>query len=439
MKYYLSIFFIVISLVVQPIYSIDWGSWTVGGQKVNELPTWDESLIGTQASGNSIMKQAMNNINDTHRLMLLQSGRLGLTLNIHKLFRYSNSDWKAYLAKEPKAVEEQIELGDFLNLQVRKNPKYSDLSKAVDKHFRRLSDLTGKAAWVQDLQSDLAAARMKMSGRVFREYPDFEKFVIANYLHKHVMLHGHSISLNRSGEPMLRVEGEAVPWTEFQDEIELDSKGRIISHFYTYQGFVEGQPDTVIKPFKKVAADTYNGKHIIEIVTVTSFPPHTWIRLINPEGEVYSVGYWGATPLTDLFTAVAHLVPEGGRVTAPDLFEITSSPNLMVETAIAITPEQFENAMEFIEDYQQSPDICYQILSYGESQNCAGFVRTLADELGLNIRTSSWVLPFNNPYSIEDWQKEVGKWRTKELKRLQKNPDTTVEEKLEILYGLPEK
>jgi hypothetical protein len=297
---------------------------------------------------------------------------------------------------------EQEQVGRWINSLVKADPHNRNLTSNADKFFQRLERVAKNEPWLQGLQRDLLAIRLGIGADVLEQHPDFEQFAKANYLHKHMAYHHHQINVLPDGTPELLVDGVLTPWPEIKERLDLDKHGKMNNYFYTYQGLVPGQSHTVLKPFKKVDPGQYDHQYILEVVSISGFPPHNWLRLIDSSGDLYSIGFWGQTPLTDLITAAKHLVPEQGKATSPDLLEIAGDPDKMVVTPIKISQQQFEEAIAYLEAYQKDPGY-YQILSVG-GENCATFVRNLTDRLGMKVTSSSWLRPFNNPYDLMAWQ-----------------------------------
>lgn len=322
-------------------------------------------------------------------------------LILHHVYTYSDSDFSTYKKKKRNSTEEQIELGEWVNQLVSKNPQDRELGRAADRFFKALAPLAAKKYWFTELQQDFLASRLGVRSQVLKEHPDLEQFISANYLHKHMLYHGHKIELSANGEPLLLVEGSLTPWSTFRYEVELDAKNRLKNYYYTYEGFVAGQPDETFRVFKKVKPTTYR----LEIVSVRNLPPHSWIRLIDSSGDLYSAGLWGVTPMGDLWSAITHLVPESGRLLSPDIMEVVVDPADMITTSIELSKEQFDTLFHYLIGYQKNPSQ-YEVLGIWGGENCAVFVKGVLQQIGIEMSASSWKRPFANPYDIMDWQKE---------------------------------
>ncbi len=392
-----------------PTHAFEWTGWTLAGHSITEKDFWDSNLTKTFEGDKESQLAAIKNLSKNNDIMKVELDARGKAKNltIHTIFTYGPSNFKIYQQKVPNFAEEQQALGNWLVSLIKQTPRDRSLVSAADKLFQDLNKVAKDQPWVTNLQRNLLAARLGIGPEVLEQHPDFESFAKANYLYKHIAYHNHEITVSADGIPEIMVEGVATPWNTLKDQLQIDSKGKLQNHFYTYQGLVSGQPYKVIKPFKQVYPSDYKNQYVLEIVSVTGLPPHNWIRLINPDGDLYSIGLWGETPLVDLVTAAWHLVPETARATSPDLMEIARDPQKMIVTSIKITKEQFDEAMSYLKSYQENPGN-YQIVSVS-GENCATFVRNLAEHLGINIKSSSWFRPFNNPYDIMEWQKAIAK------------------------------
>ncbi|MDP1834288.1 MAG: hypothetical protein Q8K75_00005 [Chlamydiales bacterium] len=418
---------------VQPLPAVDWTGWYSGGKSLVDSEFWDPAQSKIITSDVKAQTQLIENIsNDDHIMRVTGQGR-NLQLTIHNVYTYSPSDFKVYKQKVPDYAEEQTRLGNWINQIVRENPHNQHITSTVDRFFKRLvTDAKGEQ-WAEELQQELLAARLGIGPKVFVEHPDFEEFVQNNFLFKHIPYHKHKVVVDSNGIPQLLVEETLTPWTSIKDIAHLDHKGRLQNYYYTYRGLVPGKPEEQLLVFKQVPPNTYHHQYILEVVSIRRLPPHNWVRMIDPEGNVYSIGFWGVTPMTDLWSAIKHIVPESGKVTSPDLMEIVGDPLQMISTPIKITEEQFKDLLNFIENYQNDPGK-YEVLGWLGGENCAVFVKNVMDHLGFKIKASSWTRPFDNPYDIMDWQHAVADWRYEQIDKLQ---NSTPEERWEIEYSLP--
>ncbi len=426
--------FILICSYPTATIALDWTGWLIGGKSVETVGFWDKSQTKVYEGPDKAKAALIENLSSNDDIMKVDLDSEGNAegLTISKIYTYSPSDFKVYEKKVPDYAQEQELLGQWINKLVKADPNDRRFVSATDKFFRHLEPIGKNQAWLAGLQRELLATRLGIEPEVLVDHPDFEAFVKANYLYKHLSYHNQKVEVNSEGMPELMVMGVMKPWSEIKDNVKVDSKGKLTNYFYTSEGLVPGQPSTEVVPFKKVDPNLYHHQYVLEVVSIDTFPPHNWIRLVNPEGDFYSIGYWGNTPISDLISAAKHLKPEEGHATSPDLMEIAGDPDKIVTTPIKITQEQFDETLAYIRDYQQKPGK-YQILSIG-GENCATFVRNLTDRLGIKVQSSSWYRPFNNPYDVMAWQKTVDKWRNNEVRKLS---DPSAEERAEVEYALP--
>ena len=139
----------------------------------------------------------------------------------------------------------------------------------------------------------------------------------------------------------------------------------------------------------------------IEIATIEGeLVPHTWIRLIDSEENVHSVGLYAPEPLSDWPALIRSLWPRPATLRSPDPCE--SWEEIMI-TRFSISEQKYDQLLEVL---SKQHSCMYQIFSYG-GFNCAGLVKLIADEAGIDISVASFRRPFPNPYDIREWQKRI--------------------------------
>jgi hypothetical protein len=412
----------------------DWSQLEANGKNLGTAEFWDPAHISNAAGTSKAQDAFVDNVTSADHIMrILPTGQDYTQLIWHKVYSYNDSDFDVYRQKVPDYANEQLQLGRWLNSLVRENLSNQHFTSSVDRFFRRLHSLAKNESWVKQLQQELLATRLGIGPDVFDQHPDFEAFVKNNFLFKHLPYHKHKASVDASGMPLLLVENTLTPWDTIKGLVDTDADGRMENYFYTHEGLVPGKPDDVLRVFKKISPNTYHEQYILEIMSIKTMPPHNWIRLVNPQGDVYSIGFWGITPMNDIWSAIQHVIPESGRVTSPDLMEIAGDPKNMIATPIKLTEEQYQDVLNYIEEYQKNPRN-YQILGWLGGDNCAVFVHNIMNYLGFKIKASSWVRPFDNPYDVLDWQRYVSRWRLNELDTLK---DPSPEERMNVEYSLP--
>lgn len=181
-------------------------------------------------------------------------------------------------------------------------------------------------------------------------------------------------------------------------------------------------------------------RHLIEVVTLRRsglfnfMQAHAWLRFVNPDGKVTSVGFFGECPISNLWQVLRHLVPRRGKILSPDLYEASTTSSDQLVTAIAIDKEHFEQALAFIKGLQLARDCSFQLLDILTGNNCAGFVGAVLRHIGLEITAEQ----FNLPADLAAWQTSVHNWRESQVTALKKNNVSIDETSLNaIRYGLP--
>lgn len=112
-----------------------------------------------------------------------------------------------------------------------------------------------------------------------------------------------------------------------------------------------------------------------EVDTTFIQPQHPWLRLITPEGDLYSVGFnWGKTiGASNLAETVQ------SRFRSPDLWEALPF-NTRVVTNIAIDEHQFEKIKNDIEK-DQTEGLAFNFIT----QNCSTYVAHTLKKIGFDV------------------------------------------------------
>ncbi len=421
-------------LFATSLQGYDWKGWFVDDKELGASSFWEPAHTSTYAGEFEPAAKLQINIAGSDNIMRLADSQAKFPeLTIHHIYRYTPDDFAVYRDKVPGYANEQLMLGHWINNLAKGRLRDAEFIFDVDRFYRRLDSVAKGEPWLEQLQQELLSIRLELDIEVLKRYPDFESFIKTNHLTSHLTYHHHKITVDDEGTPELLVEDKMVPWTEFKQRLKVNAHGDVTNYFYTYQGFVPGQAKTTLRPFKKIDPATYDHQHILEIVSANVFPPHNWLRLIDSEGNLYSIGYWSKIPLKDLWGVLQNIFPSESYVLSPDLMEVAIDPNKFVVTPIHITQEQFDTLLSYLRQYQQNPKR-YEVLGVLGGENCATFVAQAAQQIDIKIISSSWKRPFHNPYDVIDWQEMVAKWRRDSLREKQ---EPTEQQKLDIKYGLP--
>lgn len=247
------------------------------------------------------------------------------------------------------------------------------------------------------------AEKLEVSLELLEQYPDFAHIASKNYFHRHLNIHQHQILVDELGCPYLLFEGEYLSWNDIKEHLELSPEGVIENYSYTFQGLVAGSQTTHLPIFKKIEEESEND-FALEILTYTEkFPPHVWVRLVNPEGEIVSAGFYPNSFFLSTMELISALKPSKGKVYSPDFLEIVTTPKEWMITHHQITQHQYDDLIAYLKNCQESRSYHYQFMSIG-GYNCASFTAELAQLIGLQVPTTSRYMPIPDPRVIRQWQ-----------------------------------
>ena len=197
---------------------------------------------------------------------------------------------------------------------------------------------------------------------LFFQNPEFADFMFSGFLHKSMLYFKHSLT-GADGQIGLAVNGQFTAASEILNRFFVENgvvysieNGMKKRWMYNHQGLVCFDPSSWLHPIPFNKLSTPPGEYRVQVVTSLKDPKdhnlldkvskgavHSWLRLVTPEGDVYSLG-WGHNPKEfNLFQPLASL---RARLSCPDTFEVTSSNFL--ETTIPISEQQAESLLEFV-------------------------------------------------------------------------------------------
>ncbi|MGM0440481.1 MAG: hypothetical protein ACQEP8_05150 [Chlamydiota bacterium] len=245
------------------------------------------------------------------------------------------------------------------------------------------------------------------SRKIASQYPQLCDMILGSHAHKHLNYFGHEISFEQ-GEPHIKVDGQELSWKQFYEKYMLNERGGIVNRDnktpleYHQQGFVEHDITKwkTLEPFKVLPPEQRPSNHILEVVTECPKDKpgllgyHAWVRLINPQGEVYSVGYApdvaGFFPFEGCDFSKVHLLCETvpGKIMNTDITEWLqpSHQDSRTELPIEITPQQFQQLITYIEKMQNTQ---HDKLFNFVNGNCTAWVANLLGQVGVSVQARS--------------------------------------------------
>ncbi len=226
--------------------------------------------------------------------------------------------------------------------------------------------------------------------KAFICYPEEYDFVQKLYLHRKLSAYNHTFEIV-NGHISVMLEGKMTQVSELMSHFNYVND-RIINvkdhreFTYTYDKGLCPIDDTnnpydwkdQIPVFKKKVRK--NGDYRLEVLTtIGKKANHGWVRLKDPEGNIYSVGrLWDRDYQLETYKRLK-TIP--GYVRAGDLHEFTGEEANWKRTKIVLSKEHFEAAKNRIIDIQNN-EKSYNLIN----RNCLSFVENVFQTIGIQHR-----------------------------------------------------
>lgn len=193
---------------------------------------------------------------------------------------------------------------------------------------------------------------------------------------------GHQAIELRAGQPLLHFEGRMVPWDLVKKRIfghEAPTSMRLPSGWrYEQSGLVAKDLInwTKLEPSWKIENPTK--EFFLEVVSNEIGTKHSWVRLIDRDGNVISVGF--ASTLHTWFPLRSHI----GKLASPDPLEFSGSPQHCLR--YPISPKQYHHVKARIERDQNEGNLYFSAIS----RNCSTYVAEILEEIGIQVDTCEY-------------------------------------------------
>lgn len=360
--------------------------------------------------------------------------------------------WDYVEQRHPPVLQKLLDAGELLHDLFVVSPKdplllstvqfiSQDPGKAVNDHIRTLK-------W--RLHALLVDLDVGYPAGTLGKFPDCKKFFEANPIEHLVKLYGHQFQLNAAGEPMLLYQGKLECWHAIHACVPLREDGTMSDHVYTLSGIELGTPDSEIRLIQKDGKAAYGHRSIIEVRAIHRPNENIdyWIRLHQPNGDVYSIGWEPIPPQFQMhlgtyswnwklpletadhstWLKVFHrrtgLPLCRGKVVSPAPEEQSSAAAVVVPIEVSI--ERMEEVLQFVKGAQKYPDAIG-----GQGQLGSAASRHFAS---LVLLEAGIVTSLDRE---EDWALRIHRWREEQLKVLQERGADASELDL-IRFGLPQ-
>ncbi|MBN9378107.1 MAG: hypothetical protein BGO14_05550 [Chlamydiales bacterium 38-26] len=334
--------------------------------------------------------------------------------------------------------ERKADVVDFCDALIKKYQNVKQLSSKFIQFDRVLGlfrkNVNAEASYITPVNLNLLAKwkRYNYDEAIFHKHPEFVDFLFQSTLISQMKITKDTIKVCE-GKPALLVEGQWMPYDKLQETFSFKfypeynetllykkETNQIYSYLDLGTGLIEFNPFTtglnrpiskitkkeyletleVAQRFIREGEDSLDVRHkkrrfIFQIVTSTvktntqhpltgnfnkffAKPKHSYIRLINPEGEVFETGYILGKKLKE------PLSTDKGKFRSVDPWEFTQCDERIV-TNIAIDKKEFKKAQAYVNNYMTSPE--KPAFNYIH-QNCTVFTRLiLKSSTGILIPT----------------------------------------------------
>lgn len=249
--------------------------------------------------------------------------------------------------------------------------------KEVAKHQSKLDDL------IRIIIS--AKIGGQITPKMLADNPKFQKFIHKACWHNAAVRYNHVLPVI-DGKPGLIYEDKPISYDDLID------KGWKTAFLITKSGASFHWPfhfDKMV-PHDHQDASKWGNQYAVEIMTSVKDDPrqpgdHSWLRLKNPQGDIYSFGIFG--PMQSCMEGFKQRLSLkiNGCADNPDRYEtIDQNENHFHGTTIAISKEQFEALQdEMLKVSQKGTPVALL------KTNCTGHIKRLVDKVGIRIE-SQW-------------------------------------------------
>ena len=226
--------------------------------------------------------------------------------------------------------------------------------------------------------ADPTLEKLGLSSNAQAYYPDLIDFLKANTLIDYMQGAGLKFGTANNGEPLLPVNGTMMKWGQARKEIfgDADIKKSMelpLNWRFDASGLqkISVCEWTKLEPCRK--EDPHPGEFFVDLMTTAQGLNHSWIRLVNEDGNIISVGLCGHIYSAALFRGSV------GRLNSPDHREFM--PEEHRRTRILINKKQYEQLINRIENDQKTHNFYFNLLS----RNCGAYALEVLSEIGLII------------------------------------------------------
>jgi len=261
--------------------------------------------------------------------------------------------------------------------------------------------------WVESGQlsrfsDSLTAARLGLTTEQLKSAEGLSEFANKR-LYMYLARYGDTLRVNEKGAVEIRYQGKFTPWSEIPAEIrnqdltpsnkkDLDNPwGDPHPWPYGPNGLMKDDMDTwdTLPVMFKEDPKRWGGGYAFSIATNTGKHPdprtdHSWIRLMTPEGDVYSVKFDQPDKMSKQKSLPDPIRVKQGKVRL-DCHEFISKRKKITEVIFATTPEGFQAMKAKVEEDHRKGILPYNLIH----RNCAAYSLELARLGGVQLEAKT--------------------------------------------------
>jgi hypothetical protein len=262
---------------------------------------------------------------------------------------------------------------------------------------------------IRDCWDLYRATVLGISVQTYSNSDHFPEFAAKPPLERYLAEHCHELK-EVDGKLQILFDGVYTDWDTVWEEyeqfeiLEQDDPGRpVIDWNYGKEGvqkkdmFSWGR----LEPYKKEDPNNWGCRYVFEFcVTCTTSRlratgDHSWFRLKDPEGNIYSVGKYLAAKIEK--GAMFPFRVKRGYLMSPDVSEYW--PQTIYRLPVEITKEQFEEIIESVnEDKTNESQMVFQVFR----GNCQEYVNEKAKIANIHLPTSRSIVRLIFPVFLQE-------------------------------------
>lgn len=354
-----------------------------------------------------------------------------------KIKEYTSSQLhKERIERIATIFTDHLEKDVFSSMEdVENNPKV----KCVKKFLRNLKKKERKYPTVQKLQKLLTAKRLLLPLEALEKNHSFYQFAKQHHLHHYLRHYEHQLNYHEDTIQIMK-EGEYKDWEEVS---EIANWKPIPKNKQPTQPWVYGHKGlqkkdlydwTELTPYKIEKDHKWGNRWIFEVRTCNEESPqktgnHAWMRLKNPDGEIFSFGLYRPEKagIKDNFKAPLRI--KKGHLMQPDYSDVY--PCTIHSFEYEIDEPLFNKIKDQVEKDKQSDVEHFHPIG----MNCTRYVKKIAKIAGLKLKAKKKLWRLITPSKLERVVDKIGNYTPSLIKKVSNYIMALFMNTLQVLLG----